>query len=63
MNTAFGGQSTNDCTALAGHRHSNQSDLIYPNSLVPIIMCSDCETCGLLNHCKYKIIEEVVFGF
>ena len=29
-----------------------QSDLVYPNSLVPIKMCSDCETCGLLNHCK-----------
>ena len=36
-----------------------QSDLVYPNSMVPIKMCSDCETCGLLNHCKYKIIEEV----
>ena len=21
-----------------------QSDLVYPNSLVPIIICSDCET-------------------
>ena len=20
--------------------------------------CSDCETCGLLNHCKHKLIEE-----
>ena len=29
------------------------------NSLVPIKMCSDCETCGLLNHCKWKMIEEV----
>ena len=29
-----------------------QSDLIYPNSLVPIKMCSDCETCGLLNHTR-----------
>ena len=27
-----------------------QSDLVYPNSLVPIKMRSDCETCGLLNH-------------
>ena len=25
----------------------------YPNSLVPIKMCANCETCGLLNHCKY----------
>ena len=33
------------------------SHLIYPNSLVPIKMCLDCETCGLLNHCK--MIEEV----
>ena len=22
-------------------------------------MCSDCETCRLLNHCKEKMIEEV----
>ena len=29
-----------------------QSDLVYPNSLAPIKMCSDCETCGLLNHRK-----------
>ena len=29
-----------------------QSILVYPNNLVPIKMCSDCETCGLLNHCK-----------
>ena len=36
-----------------------QSDLVYPNSLVPIKMCSDCETCGLLNHCEYKTIKEV----
>ena len=37
-----------------------QSDLVYPfNSLVPIKMCLDCETCGLLNHCKWKMIEEV----
>ena len=28
------------------------SDLVYPNSSVSINMCSDCETCGLLNHCK-----------
>ena len=27
---------------------NDQSDLVYPNSLVPIKMCSDCETCGLL---------------
>ena len=33
-----------------------QSDLVYPNSLVPIKMCSDCQTCGLLNHCKQKMI-------
>ena len=26
----------------------------YPNS------CSDCETCGLLNHCKWKMIAEVI---
>ena len=26
-------------------------DLVYPYSLVPIKMCMDCETCGLLNHC------------
>ena len=25
--------------------------LVYPNSLVLIKMCSDCETCGLLNLC------------
>ena len=36
-----------------------QADLGHPNSLVPIKMCSDYGTCGLLNHCKYKIIEEV----
>ena len=24
-----------------------------------IKMCSDCESCGLLNHCKQKMIEEV----
>ena len=29
-----------------------ESDLVYPNSLMPIKMCSDCETCGLLNHCE-----------
>ena len=33
-------------------RNYIQSDLVYPNSLVPIEMCSDCETCGLLNHCE-----------
>ena len=33
-------------------RYHIQSDLVYPNNLVPIKMCSDCETCGLLNHCK-----------
>ena len=27
-----------------------QSDLVYPNSLAPITMCSDCETCGFPNH-------------
>ena len=27
-----------------------QSDLVYPNSLVPIQMFSDCETRRLLNH-------------
>ena len=26
-------------------------------------MCSDCETCGLLNHCKHKIIEEVTRNY
>ena len=36
-----------------------QAELVYPNSLVPVIMCSDCGTCGLMNHCKYKMIEEV----
>ena len=36
-----------------------QSELVYPNSLVPIKICSDYETCGLLNYCKYKRIEEV----
>ena len=35
------------------------SDLVYPNSLAPIKMCSDCETFGLLNHCKQKMTEEV----
>ena len=34
-----------------------QSDLVYPNNLVPIKMCSHCETCGLLKHCKWKMIE------
>ena len=29
-----------------------QSDLIYPNTLVPTKTCSDCNACGLLNHCK-----------
>ena len=29
-----------------------KSGLVYPNSLVPINMCSDCETGGVLNHCK-----------
>ena len=29
-----------------------QSDLVYLNSVVPIKMCSDCETCGLLKHFK-----------
>ena len=37
-------------------QHENQrginSDFVYRTSLVPIKMCSDCETCGLLNHCK-----------
>ena len=32
------------------------SDLVYPNSLVPIKMGSDRETCELLNYCKYKNI-------
>ena len=36
-----------------------QSDLVYPNSFVPIQMCSDCKIYGLLNHCKWKMIEEV----
>ena len=36
-----------------------QSDLVYPNSLVPIKMCSNCEAFGLLNHCKQKMLEEV----
>ena len=27
-----------------------QSDLVYPNSSVPIKMCSDSEICGLLNN-------------
>ena len=36
-----------------------QSDLVYPNSMKPIKMCSNCWTCGLLNHCKQKTIEEV----
>ena len=29
-----------------------ETGLVYPNSLLPIKMCSDCETCGLLNDCK-----------
>ena len=29
-----------------------RSDLLSPTTLVPIKMCSDCETCGLLNHSK-----------
>ena len=40
-----------------------QSDLVYPNSLTESLqiendrrgyqeVCSDCEACGLLNHCK-----------
>ena len=33
-------------------RQFKRSDLVYPKSLVPIKMCSDCETCGLLNNCK-----------
>ena len=36
-----------------------QSDLVYPNSLVPIKMCSEYETYGLMNHCKEKMIEQV----
>ena len=36
-----------------------QSDLVYPNRLVPIKICSDCETCVLLNQCTQKMIEEV----
>ena len=35
------------------------SDLVYPSSLVPFKMCSDYETCGVLNHCKGKMIEKV----
>ena len=27
-----------------------ESDLVYPDSSIPFKMCSDCETCGLLNH-------------
>ena len=27
-----------------------KSDLVYPDSLVPFEMSSDCETNGLLNH-------------
>ena len=38
-----------------------QSDLVYPNSLVPIKMCSDCETCGLLN--KYCVIENDISDY
>ena len=26
--------------------------IFHPKNLVLIKMCSDCETCGLLNHCK-----------
>ena len=29
-----------------------ESDLVYPNNAVPIKMCLECGTCGLLNHCK-----------
>ena len=36
-----------------------QSDLVYPISLVSIKMFTDCETCGLLNHYKQKMILEV----
>ena len=32
--------------------NGGQSDLVYTNSLVPIRICLDCETYGLLNHCK-----------
>ena len=40
--------------------YGGESDLVYRevpiniarNRLVSIKMCSDCETCGLLNHCK-----------
>ena len=27
---------------------------VYPNSLISINMCSDCETCGLLNRRGYQ---------
>ena len=41
--------------------HGILSDLVYPNSVVPIIMCMDCEICGLLNHCiSQKLKEEVI---
>ena len=36
-----------------------QADLIYPTSLMPIKICSDCETCGFLNHCKGKMVKEI----
>ena len=37
-----------------------QSDLVYPNSLLPINMCSHCETWELLNHFK---IENDIRGY
>ena len=40
------------CSLKDSSETSLQSDLVYPNSLAPIKMCSDCETCRLLNHCK-----------
>ena len=37
----------------------SQTSFIRTVWYVPIKMCSDRETCGLLNHCKYKMMEEV----
>ena len=28
-------------------------------SFIRTAWCPDCETCGLLNHCKYNTMEEV----
>ena len=53
--------------ALYGIRHTYlhkhiQSGLSYPNSLVPIKICLDCETSGLLIHYKQKVVEDVTKG-